>query len=236
MHEFSTLDGFVDISECTAEMIKYIANEPSVGLFYVQQHTRNAVPNLVRLRNKISDASHETTLHTEDSEDSIDMVRSMRECGSPIVDEMIRDIKKTLVVMSSKQPRRGLIHDSRSGGLLMDRTGSWGPSNWGRTGEKSGYFSTVFKSATKKTSDFKWAPLDSAQLGRTADRSSSFASVVSTSSSLRDLEAEELPLSCQEKPAEEEESSNCEAEDYDEFKAEREAKLEKWLEEHGGLR
>ncbi|KAL6006686.1 hypothetical protein ACLOJK_032179 [Asimina triloba] len=38
------------VNECLAEMIKYIANEPSVGLFYVQQHTQNAIPNLVHIK------------------------------------------------------------------------------------------------------------------------------------------------------------------------------------------
>ncbi|KAH1191483.1 hypothetical protein GmHk_20G058734 [Glycine max] len=33
MHEFSIVDGFVEISECMAEMTKYVVNEPSVGLF-----------------------------------------------------------------------------------------------------------------------------------------------------------------------------------------------------------
>ncbi|GMQ07530.1 hypothetical protein CsSME_00051683 [Camellia sinensis var. sinensis] len=36
MHELSTVDGFVEVTESLAEMIKYVANEPSVGLFYVQ--------------------------------------------------------------------------------------------------------------------------------------------------------------------------------------------------------
>ncbi|KAK4359960.1 hypothetical protein RND71_022189 [Anisodus tanguticus] len=47
MHEFSTVDGFVDITESLADMIKFIANEPSVGLFYIQQHNQKAAPNLV---------------------------------------------------------------------------------------------------------------------------------------------------------------------------------------------
>ncbi|GAV58938.1 NEP domain-containing protein, partial [Cephalotus follicularis] len=124
MHGFSTVDGFVEISEGMAEMIKYVANEPSVDVFYVQQHTQNAVHNVISLRNNVAEESRETASHTEDLDDSIAMVRSMKECGLPIADEMIRDIKKSLVVMTTKQPRRGLINPSSV-------HSSWGPVTWG---------------------------------------------------------------------------------------------------------
>ncbi|PON34572.1 MEF2BNB-like protein [Trema orientale] len=258
MHGFSTFDGFVDITECLAEMIKYVANEPSLGLFYVQQHTQNAVPTVIQLRNNVVDKSHETTLHTEDSEDSITMVRSMKECGFPIADEMIRDIKKSLLIMSTKQPRRGLIHDIRSG-FQAERTSSWGPASWGHPGVygqqdsgKSGYFSTVFKSARKKASNFKWPQLDSGESKQTKDdkllfypsRSLSVASVASTGSSQPDAEADELPLSSKTPDESQEERIDASSpspnlipvsEDYDEFKADKEAKLEEWLEGNGNL-
>ncbi|KAF3434021.1 hypothetical protein FNV43_RR25124 [Rhamnella rubrinervis] len=255
MHGFSTVDGFVEITECLAEMIKYVANEPSVGLFYIQQHTQNAVPNLVTLRNNVVDKSRETTLHAEDSEDSITMVRSMKECGFPIADEMIRDIKKSLLVMSKKQPRKGLIHDSRSG----FQTGSWGPASWGRSedygrrdsGSRS-YFSTVFKSAKQKASNFKWSQLDSKESMQTKDEELLFypnpplsvASAASTSSSHPDMEADELPLSVQYTDEAQETEVNVNSpphnllalsENFDDFKADKEAKLEEWLEETGNL-
>ncbi|KAI3816156.1 hypothetical protein L1987_15846 [Smallanthus sonchifolius] len=123
MYEYSPVDGFVEISEGLGGMIKSLANEPSVGLFYVQQHTHNAVPNVVNLKNNIVAKSREISLHTEDSEDSIAMVRSMTDYGLPIVDDMIKDIRKSLAIMLSKQPRKGLI-SSRS------KTGSWGLTGW----------------------------------------------------------------------------------------------------------
>ncbi|KAG5607219.1 hypothetical protein H5410_028711 [Solanum commersonii] len=44
MYVFSIVDGFVEIIESLMDMIKFIAKEPSAGLFYVQQHTYTAVP------------------------------------------------------------------------------------------------------------------------------------------------------------------------------------------------
>ncbi|KAL4390173.1 hypothetical protein AHAS_Ahas03G0118600 [Arachis hypogaea] len=52
------------------------------------------------------------------------MVRSMKECGFSIVDEMIGDIKKSLITMGTKQPKKGLIRPATN----IDRTSSAGNS------------------------------------------------------------------------------------------------------------
>ncbi|XAR72137.1 hypothetical protein NMG60_11018671 [Bertholletia excelsa] len=90
-------------------MIKDLANELSLGLCYVQRHTHNSVPNLVNLKTNVSDKSLQMILHTEDTEDSIAMLKSMKKCGLPIVDEMNRDIKESLALLSTKRPKGGLI-------------------------------------------------------------------------------------------------------------------------------
>ncbi|XWS75198.1 hypothetical protein CRYUN_Cryun01aG0064800 [Craigia yunnanensis] len=255
MNGFSTVDGFVEITESLAEMIKYVANEPSVGLFYVQQHTRNAVPNVVNLNNHVVEKSREATLQTEDLEDSITMVRSMKDCGFPIADEMIKDIKNSLTLMSAKQPKRGLIHSPASS-FQMRRTSSWGPMSWGHGSgnvqqDGSNYFSTVIKSAKQKASNFKWPQLESkeeiqAEPQKPLPHPAPPLSVASAStSSIPDTEADELPLSSQMADELHEEEEKVETEDdaklshqnllfmsenYHDFKADKEAKLEQWLE------
>lgn len=253
MHEFSTVDGFVEITESLAEMIKYLANEPSVGLFYVQQHTQSAVPNLINLKNNVSERSRNMSLHTEDSEDSIAMVRSMKDCGFPIADEMIKDIKKSLAIISTKQPKKGLI-SSPSFGFQMGSTTSWGPSSWGlndgESASASNYFSTVFKSAKQKASNLKWAQLDTKESIET--KNEKFVSypkpplefsAASTSATTMEGDGDELPVSsptADKIQEEEEEESQVNkslssdkllalSEDFDEFRADREAKLEEWL-------
>jgi hypothetical protein len=47
------------------------------------------------------------TLHTEDMEDSICAVRSMADFGLPLADDMIKDINRSLQIMSKTQPKRG---------------------------------------------------------------------------------------------------------------------------------
>ncbi|KAG8651125.1 hypothetical protein MANES_07G133148v8 [Manihot esculenta] len=243
-------------------MINYVANEPSVGLFYVQQHTQNAVPNVINLKNNIKEKTHETILHTEDLEDSIAVVRSMKDCGFPIADEMIRDIRASLALMSERQPRRGLLHSATSG-FQIGRTRSWGPSTWGHnrieqeSRRTSNYLSSVFKTAKETASNFKWPqfePKDSmptaAEKLQSHNNSSELVASASTSSSLPDMESDEqadsMPLPSQAADDLQAEDEQVEMnllppkvmsllENYDEFKADKEAKLEEWLGETGEI-
>ncbi|TKY53475.1 hypothetical protein E2542_SST25008 [Spatholobus suberectus] len=238
MHGFATVDGFVDISNCLAEMIKYVANEPSAGLFFIQQHTQNAVPNVIKLKNNVIDKSHETTLHTEDLEDCVAMVRSMKECGFPIADEMIGDIKKSLVTMTAKQPEGGLIHQSTSN-LRTERANS---AVYVQEGSemKGNYFSGVLNFSKRKTNSFSWPQFDSTgsvnsnpekpDLYRSVSLSDASANTTASS------QADKHPLSSQvEDESQPEPSDNGDrlllvSEKYDDFKASKQAKLEEWLE------
>ncbi|XP_058728264.1 uncharacterized protein LOC131600048 [Vicia villosa] len=240
MHGFSTVDGFVEISECSAEMIKYVANEPSAGLFFIQQHTQNAVPNVIKLKDKVVEKSHETRLHTEDLEDSVTTVKSMKECGFPIIDEMIGDIKKTLATVTSKQPKK-VIPSLPPSNFQTERTSFWGNSavDPPEGSQKRGnYFSSVFKFSKQKEIILKGPQLDSTgsidpkpeetELYPNVSLSVTYTSSCTSSDKLsmpREVEGETLLqqsdigiklLEVTEK--------------YDDFKASKQAKLEEWLE------
>ncbi|KZV24253.1 hypothetical protein F511_01735 [Dorcoceras hygrometricum] len=247
MQEFSTVDGFLEVTEDLADMIKYVANEPSVGLFFVQKHIQNATPNLVNLKNNVVEKSHETVLHTEDLEDCVTMMRSMKECGFPIAEEMIGEIKKSLTIMSHKQPRKGLLSSSGSG--FVGRTSSWSPATFGsnsifpRDSEKNGgYFSGVFKSAKQKVTNLKWPQVESKESRKSEDGNlPSPTSSNPKESHLTVPEAQgEDTLTSQDgnKQLQEEPRLSTSLshqallslyDNFDEFKADREAKLEEWL-------
>ncbi|CAL5008459.1 unnamed protein product [Urochloa decumbens] len=71
----SPADGFLCVKDGVDGMIKYVANEPSVGLYFVQQHARASMPILLDVKGKLVEKTNEVTLHTEDMEDSICAVR-----------------------------------------------------------------------------------------------------------------------------------------------------------------
>ncbi|KAL1150157.1 hypothetical protein V6Z11_A10G238500 [Gossypium hirsutum] len=234
MNGFSTVDGFVEITESLAEMIKYIANEPSLGLSYVQKHTRDAVPNLLNLSNRLADKSRQATLHTQDLEDSITMVSSMKQCGFPIADEMIKDITDSLTLISAKQLKRGLI-DSTDSSFTMRRTMSWGPMAWVYGSEDvqqdgSNYFSTMIKSAREKASGFRWPQLESKEPIEPAVRCP--APMIRVGSASIETESQ-MPVQCQ--PADELHGEERKVETDGEVSGEsilliKESKLEPWLE------
>ncbi|KAG0476072.1 hypothetical protein HPP92_012913 [Vanilla planifolia] len=108
MFGLSAADGFMNVKEGVDDMIKFLANEPSVGLYFVQKHTHASMPYLLDVRDKIAEKVHEVTLHTEDVEDSIDVVRSMKDFGHFLAEDMISDINKSLLIMSKSQPKKGV--------------------------------------------------------------------------------------------------------------------------------
>jgi hypothetical protein len=46
----SPADGFLCVKDGVDEMIKYVANEPSVGLYFVQQHAQASMPLLLDVK------------------------------------------------------------------------------------------------------------------------------------------------------------------------------------------
>lgn len=74
------------------DIIKFIAKEPSVGVFYVQQNTHTAEPNLINLTSKIMGRSCQVTFHSADLEDSMVMARSMKESGLSITNKIMKTL------------------------------------------------------------------------------------------------------------------------------------------------
>ncbi|KAI3983808.1 hypothetical protein MKX01_011516 [Papaver californicum] len=212
MEGFSTIDGFANVNEGVIDMLKYLANEPSVGLYYVQQHTHTALPNLLHLNEKVVSKSYETMLHTEDLEDSITMVRSMKQCGLSIADDMVKEINKSLIVMSTSYPR--LINNSTSASQTSRSINSWGSVAFG----SGAVGNPQDGDGSAKKLRFPNPPL-SEEVSATA-----YVSTLPDKAA-----AEELPFTCDGNSPPHELSLLTE--NYEEFKADREAKLQEWLQE-----
>ncbi|CAN0910557.1 hypothetical protein LINGRAHAP2_LOCUS26355 [Linum grandiflorum] len=241
MHGFSTVDGFVEITECMAEMIKYVANEPSVGLYYVQRHVQNAGPNVINIRKSLMERSRETSLNTEDMEDSITMVRSMKECGLSIANEMINDIKKSLLIISEKQQQKGGVVSTSSSGFFTRLSSSTDTDETGSLNDlkiSGQYISTMFKTAKEKASSFKWDTLPSFSPSRFIASTSGRYSSPGGGGGGKAEESSSYLTAAEELETDEQLGTSSSSpygnvisapEDYDVFKATREAKLEEWL-------
>ncbi|KAL6659011.1 hypothetical protein ACP70R_003051 [Stipagrostis hirtigluma subsp. patula] len=239
----SPADGFLHVKEGVDEMIKYVANEPSVGLYFVQQHARASMPILLDVKDKVVEKTHEVTLHTEDMEDSICAVRSMAEFGLPLADDMIKDINRSLQIMSKAQPKRGLIQNPSWGFQSGKSPGTWDELGTTNGGSSRNYLSSMFNTAKQKASSLRWPQPDFAPKDDGSENSSSSAAPESSQaggqgpSTPSDTERDELPVSSQLS-----DGTNANqrvtgtdisktVETYNKFKEEQERKLQEWLRE-----
>ncbi|XP_072975740.1 uncharacterized protein [Typha angustifolia] len=239
-------------TEGVDEMIKYLANEPSVGLFFVQEHARGSMPHLLNAKDKVAQKIHEVTLDIEDIEDSISVVRSMAENGFPIADDMLKDIHKSLLIMSTSQPKRGNpswgFQVGRSSSSTQDAfNSSTGNSRQGG-GSSRGYLSSVLNSTKQRAAGVRWSRPDEVPKG---DKSKHLMPCIPPQTSVMgsctistptDAEGDELPLSSHLLDGHLEESATV-AEifyspdvlsmigNYDKFKSEQELKLQDWFQD-----
>lgn len=237
------------------EMIKYLANEPTVGLFFVQRHAQTSMPYLLNIKDKVGEKIHEVTLHTEDIEDSICVVRSMTEYGLPIADEMINDINKSLHIVSMSQPKKGSIQNPNWGfqaggaGSGTQNASDYSISS-GQQGEgiSHSYLSAVFHSAKQKAAGFRWSQTSTVpkdpQSELLVPSSTSLLSAINIGALSRPqgAEGEELSLSSHLSDDEIDKAGTVREslyghgmlstmETYDEFISEQETKLEEWLQD-----
>lgn len=140
MPQFSPIDGFSQVHESLTETVTLVANEPSLGLFFVQHHAHKAAPILASVKNKLVDASQEAFLCTEDMTDALSSVKSFKGCGPNIIDRMIKNLESSVSVMSS-------LHQFRRNGGRLDQ------SNVSR---KSSTIRAVWDSAVQKSGSTYW--------------------------------------------------------------------------------
>ncbi|KAL2652646.1 hypothetical protein R1flu_020774 [Riccia fluitans] len=150
-----------EVHDTITEMLKQLANEPSVGLYFVQQHVHRAVPAIVQLKSQIVDATKEAEYVTQDVKDARNAVKTIKECGPPVIERMIKTLDSTLPRLPSfRQFRRDeLSVDSTAGSSSptadIPRSISRSPSGREPLVTDSayiGYVRNMFDSALQKAS------------------------------------------------------------------------------------
>ncbi|KAG6547030.1 hypothetical protein Mapa_011647 [Marchantia paleacea] len=152
-----------EVHDTITEIMRHLANEPSVGLYFVQQHVHRAVPAMVQLKAQIVDSTQEAEYVTQDVRDALNSVKTMKECGPAVIERMMKTLDSSLPRLPSfRQIRRDeLSPDSKSGPSLltdtaeMQRNMSRIPS--GREppladSDYTGYVRNIFDSAYQKAS------------------------------------------------------------------------------------
>uniref|UniRef100_A0ACD6A217 Uncharacterized protein n=1 Tax=Avena sativa TaxID=4498 RepID=A0ACD6A217_AVESA len=244
--DLSPADGFLCVKEGVDEMIKHVANEPSIGLYFVQQHANASMPILLDVKGKVAEKTREVTLHTEDIEDSICAVRSMAEFGLPIADDMIKDINKSLKIMSKTQPKRGLIQNPIWGFQSDKSLEAYDDLGATNGGSSRNYLSSMFNTAKQKASSLRWPQSDLTTNDDVSENSVSSTAPESSQagghsgSTPSDAERDDTLISSRLMANNNAATTNQSvsasdisytAESYKRFKEEQELKLQEWLRE-----
>eukprot|EP00252_Welwitschia_mirabilis_P012609 TRINITY_DN2783_c0_g1_i1.p1 TRINITY_DN2783_c0_g1~~TRINITY_DN2783_c0_g1_i1.p1 ORF type:complete len:341 (+),score=81.36 TRINITY_DN2783_c0_g1_i1:95-1117(+) len=102
-YRLSVEEGFAEVHKDITEMIEQLANEPSVGLFYIQQHVHNAVPNLHKIKTQVADTTRDVVICTEDMKDATNTIKLMQECGPLIIEQMLKKLTSSITLISRRQ-------------------------------------------------------------------------------------------------------------------------------------
>eukprot|EP00897_Mesotaenium_endlicherianum_P007833 jgi/Mesen1/7078/ME000369S06399 len=98
-----------EVHDKVADIICMLANEPSVGLYYVQQHTQRAVPAVVALKTEVADTTQVAKFALEDVKEATGVVRAMKEKGSPVLRQMLRTLEHSTPLLPNLRPGYGTL-------------------------------------------------------------------------------------------------------------------------------
>lgn len=160
--------------------------------------------------------------------------------GPPLADDMIKDINRSLQIMSKTQPKRGLIQNPSWGFQSRKSSGTWDKLGSTNGSSSRNYLSSMFNTAKQKASGLRWPQPDFATKDDTSENSASSSALESPQAggqgaSTPDTEKDQLPISSR---LSEGTAANRSlpatgvsetVEAYNKFKEEQELKLREWL-------
>lgn len=88
--------------EALSGALKLATNEPSVGLFYVQEHVHKSVPYIAAAEARMRDARRAAVLAKGDADAANDTVRLMVDVGPSSVKRMAESVERALAALQRK--------------------------------------------------------------------------------------------------------------------------------------
>jgi hypothetical protein len=121
--------GCFTVHDSVSELVQQVANEPSVGLYFVQQHVHKAVPGLLSIKNKLAEDTQEALLYTEDARDALTAIKTMKEYGPPAVNSMISMLTASISLLPSLRHPKSRGHPPSGATTLSRATTYDGPTS-----------------------------------------------------------------------------------------------------------
>eukprot|EP00249_Psilotum_nudum_P005882 c19302_g1_i2 orf=573-1784(+) len=107
MPQHEIVEALEEVHEALTETIKQVANEPSIGLYFVQQHVHKAVPALLVLKTEVLDMTADAELCAANAKDALNTIKTMKDCGPPLIHQMINTINSASSLMPTLHQSRG---------------------------------------------------------------------------------------------------------------------------------
>ncbi|KAJ7299628.1 hypothetical protein O6H91_Y190000 [Diphasiastrum complanatum] len=167
-----------EVHDSLTEVIKQIANEPSLGLYFVQQHVHKVVPVVVSLKVQLVEETQEVVLSTEDAKDALTAVSTMKELGPSVIGKMRTILNSTISSLQDEQNVKrvqlgspfsegigqtsnvegGMASTDASGVETTTSANYKAPTilEWHSETSSSGYICSAFESALQKAGNLGW--------------------------------------------------------------------------------
>lgn len=97
------------VHDSMTETLKQVVNEPSVGLYFVQEHVHKAVPTVLGLNAQLEEMTGDAELATADAKDCLSSLQTMKECGPPVIEHMIKVLNSASNTIPVRRSMRGSV-------------------------------------------------------------------------------------------------------------------------------
>ncbi|GBG80023.1 hypothetical protein CBR_g30284 [Chara braunii] len=156
---YTSMAALSRLNDRITDVLKQVANEPSVGLYFVQQHVQKAVPQLCNLKKDIKELSYSASYLTDDLMTATSTVRVMKSCGLPVLDHITKTLDTTSTCLAALRSSRG------SGQLLQPGFTPWSTPASSPTRQHHGQGSPAFY----RSSSSRWPSSGGANASGTSD-------------------------------------------------------------------
>ncbi|KAK3287417.1 hypothetical protein CYMTET_5070 [Cymbomonas tetramitiformis] len=118
-------DSLNGVSNSLSDYVKQTANEPSMGLFYMQEHVRKSATNVVEYKKKMEETKQMLDFQRLDVDEALEITKKMKEVGPPAFFRMQASLyRATAAAAACQKDSKGRWRNSLSGGSFSSGGGS----------------------------------------------------------------------------------------------------------------
>ncbi|MCO5611088.1 hypothetical protein L7F22_065338 [Adiantum nelumboides] len=111
-----------EVGQALVKAMKIVVSEPSVGLYFEQQHVHKVVPSFLNVKHQITEATTSADLATTNVKDSLSCIKSMKDCGPLVIEQMIKSLQTASTQIPTNCQSRGSFSQLLPRPIRLSRT------------------------------------------------------------------------------------------------------------------